>query len=289
MGLFGRLGTGSVVRHVGLRAVDITGRDETGGLVGDNDQGTIRTSYVTGRVAGRARVGGLVGRSYRGAITASYAASAVSGSDWDIGGLVGRNNRGTISASYATGAVTNRHRVAGLVGYNDHGTITASYATGAVRGSSNVGGLVGGSNGRSRRAIGTRRRAGRVGAAAAWARRRAGCRRRRDTRGSTRSGTWTWTGRRAATTRGTSDCEPVPGAPGRLRRQRHGDVEEFGDQRSLPGAPGKLRATAGNGRALLDWASPRAFTVGQYPISKYQYQRDSGTWTDIPNSAAGRG
>ena len=147
VGLFGRIGRESVIRRVGLRAVDVTGRDTTGALVGENDRGTIQASYVTGRVAGRARVGGMVGNIHQGAISASYAASAVTGSDWDIGGLVGRNDRGTISASYATGAVTNQHRVAGLVGMNSGGTITASYATGAVRGERNLGGLVGESSG----------------------------------------------------------------------------------------------------------------------------------------------
>ena len=147
VGLFGRIGRESVIRRVGLRAVDVTGRDETGALVGENDRGTIQASYVTGRVAGRTRVGGMVGKIHQGAISASYAASAVTGSDWDIGGLVGRNDRGTISASYATGAVTNQHRVAGLVGMNSGGTITASYATGVVRGERNLGGLVGESSG----------------------------------------------------------------------------------------------------------------------------------------------
>ena len=131
VGLFQRLGSGGVLRNLGLRAVDVTGQHETGGLVGENDRGTITASYVSGRVAGRDQVGGLVGRNHRGTITASYATSAISGRGSNIGGLVGWNDQGTITASYAMGAVTDRTQVAGLVGGSNHGTITASYAAGA--------------------------------------------------------------------------------------------------------------------------------------------------------------
>ncbi|MCY3913922.1 MAG: cadherin domain-containing protein [Chloroflexi bacterium] len=289
VGLFSRLGSGGVVRNVGLEAVDITGRDETGGLVGDNDRGTIRASYVTGRVTGRARVGGLVGTNHRGAISASYAASAVTGSDWEIGGLAGRNDRGAISASYATGAVTNRHRVAGLVGYNSGGTITASYATGGVRGERYPGGLLGGGS------------SGTI-TASYWDTATSGQSTSGGGVGQTTSGLQTPVGYTGIYAAWNVDVDGVTGTDDpwhfgtgsqypALKVDFNGDGtaswEEFGDQRPLPGAPGNLSATAGNGRAVLGWEPPPAFTIDQYPIVKYQYQQDSGTWTDIANSVAG--
>ena len=77
-------------------AVEVTGEDNVGGLIGENNA-TLTASYATGRVAGQRYVGGLVGLN-GGTITASYATGPVSG-DSDVGGLVGRN-RSTVTASY---------------------------------------------------------------------------------------------------------------------------------------------------------------------------------------------
>ena len=138
VGLFGQLGSGSEVRHVGLRAANVTGQYQVGGLVGYN-HGTIRASYVTGRVAGQSG-GGLAGFN-QGRIVASYAAAAVTTAG-DGGGLVGFSGSGAwITASYATGAVTGNARAGGLTA-GSVGRIAASYATGAVSGAGTVGGLV---------------------------------------------------------------------------------------------------------------------------------------------------
>ena len=139
VGLFGTTGSASEVRNVGLRAANVTGRYEVGGLVGYSN-GTIRISYVTGHVTGQSG-GGLAGFN-QGRIVASYATAAVTTAD-DAGGLVGFNGSGTrIVASYATGPVTGRSRAGGLTAGSVSG-ITASYATGAVTGDGTVGGLVG--------------------------------------------------------------------------------------------------------------------------------------------------
>ena len=167
IGLFARLEPGSAIRGLGVVGMDVTGRDQVGGLAGRTfgpisdsyatgavsgrngvgglvsfSRGTITGSYATGAVSGNHRVGGLMGQN-EGTITGSYATSAVSGGN-DVGGLVGWN-LGTITASYATGAVSGNQRVGGLSGWNNKGlaTIAASYATGAVSGNNGVGGLVG--------------------------------------------------------------------------------------------------------------------------------------------------
>ena len=146
-GLFGSVTSAGEVRRVGLIDVDVTGRDRTGGLVGQNE-GTITASYAAGSVSSSNNyAGGLVGYN-KGAITASYSSGAVSGND-QVGGLAGRSEDGTIKASYSASAVTVRASVfgaGGLVGFisGNTSTITASYSTGAVGGSGSfIGGLVG--------------------------------------------------------------------------------------------------------------------------------------------------
>ena len=157
VGLFSRLGTGSVVRNVGLRGVDVRGRNEVGGLVGDSD-GTIRASYASGTVRGSNDViGGLAGRN-DGTITTSYVGGTVAGDDY-VGGLTGINGSGgTITASYAgseaigAGGSGSHSNHGGLVGRNDgRGRISASYAWGRVTEThGTAGGLVGSQHGDSR-------------------------------------------------------------------------------------------------------------------------------------------
>ena len=142
VGLFGRP-LGSVIRHVGLIDVEVSGGSNVGGLAG-TDQGSIIGSYVTGTVTGTGNeVGGLAGSNWGGPIVASYAAVEVTGGN-DVGGLIGEN-QAVLTASYATGRVTGEENIGGLVGSipSNGRTITASYATGTVTGESNVGGLVG--------------------------------------------------------------------------------------------------------------------------------------------------
>ena len=155
VGLFGATGFASVIRHVGIVAIDVTGGAQVGGLVGKSSGG-VGWVHATGRVSGEERVGGLVGRN-EGPIAGSYATAAVSGAT-KVGGLVGENAglvgenglvgdvwfRGRIRNSYATGAVSGATKVGGLVGDNWLlARIAGSYATGAVSGETRVGGLVG--------------------------------------------------------------------------------------------------------------------------------------------------
>ncbi len=139
LGLFGSTEPSSVIRHVGLIGVSVSGTDVVGGLAGFNG-GSVIGSYVTGTVSGTDEaIGGLVGEN-RGPVVASYAAVEVAGGD-DVGGLIGVN-RASVTASYATGRVAGGDGVGGLVGSNG-GTVTASYATGPVAGEADAGGLVG--------------------------------------------------------------------------------------------------------------------------------------------------
>nr|AGS52201.1 large exoproteins involved in heme utilization or adhesion [uncultured bacterium contig00052] len=139
-GLFGYVGSGGIIKNLGVTASHIKGKSYVGGLVGYN-AGTIINSYATGNVSANGYspyVGGLVGYN-TGSISNSYATGNVSdigGSSVFAGGLTGYNT-GSISNSYATGSVSatidlySNGYVGGLVG-NGSGTITNSYATGNV-------------------------------------------------------------------------------------------------------------------------------------------------------------
>ncbi len=139
-GISGCYATGSVV-----------GAGRVGGLVGENwpAEAIISNSYATGMVSGsESKVGGLVGENERGTISNSYATGNVTSSDWEVGGLVGYNDYGIILNSYAIGDVTSLSRtVGGFVGSNNQGTISNCYSRGNVEGASRaVAGLVGDNN-----------------------------------------------------------------------------------------------------------------------------------------------
>ena len=151
VGLFSEV-TGDV-SGLGLKSVNVRGRNDVGGLVGRQARGRITACYVTGSVEGRLQVGGLVGNSRgpspseRTVIATSYATAEVVGrSDASAsnGGLVGEGNRIRVIASYAIGPVnSNGTSVGGLMGWLRSGLITASYARGRVTGGSYTGGLIG--------------------------------------------------------------------------------------------------------------------------------------------------
>ncbi len=160
VGLFSKIGSGGLVRLLALKEVRIVGQnaggsdiaggqDDVGGVVGEN-AGTIRDTYVTGRVFGANNVGGVVGRNQTGGnIMVVWTNADVNANEDFAGGLVG-NNAARIAATYATGSVhANLTRAGGLVGINQtNGTVITSYATGTVSAAhatqrKYVGGLVG--------------------------------------------------------------------------------------------------------------------------------------------------
>jgi hypothetical protein len=175
IGLFGYVGSGGQIKHLGMENVDVnaingyyvsglvginyygtisdcylTGsvsmQDFVGGLVGYNEFGTIANCRSSGNVAGSCGAGGLVGWN-EGTITNCYSiggASGVGSIGGLIGGLVGYNNYGTVSNCYSVGDVNGNDDVGGLVGRNYYyATITNCYSTGNVLGGEDIGGLVG--------------------------------------------------------------------------------------------------------------------------------------------------
>ena len=152
IGFFGRTSSAKI-RNVQLENVNVNLNYffRVGGLVGDQDGGSITNSSVTGRVNGANHVGGLAGRQQNGgSITNSYSMVNVVGSrNSGTGGLVGiQNNGSSIINSYATGNVISSTTVGGLVGSQTNSSITNSYAMGNISSigggsGSYVGGLVG--------------------------------------------------------------------------------------------------------------------------------------------------
>jgi len=64
IGLFGYVGSGGVVKNVGLENVNVTGSVVVGGLVGHNWGGTVSNCYSTGFVSGNNYVAVLVGYNW---------------------------------------------------------------------------------------------------------------------------------------------------------------------------------------------------------------------------------
>ncbi|MBN2594931.1 MAG: hypothetical protein JXA81_15600 [Sedimentisphaerales bacterium] len=179
LGLFGSLGTGAVIRNLGITSADIIGEEYSefvgglagqnnghiidcsvdgytggvrygyiGGLVGyNNQQGTITDSNTNIILAGHSDPfitgGGLVGLN-KGKLVNSYACAETTGYIQTLGGLVG-SNYGDVSGCYASGQLTGNDLIGGLVGGNS-GTISDSYAivdVHCISLSLNLGGLVG--------------------------------------------------------------------------------------------------------------------------------------------------
>ena len=124
-------------------AVEVSGEEAVGGLVGHHILNRVTTSYATGRVSGMYAVGGLVGATsdFFHLIQASYATGDVSGVGARLSmsdsGFIVCGFLGTVDAETSSGG-----GIGGLVGHSC-GRIEASYATGAVSGGAAAGGLLG--------------------------------------------------------------------------------------------------------------------------------------------------
>ncbi len=123
VGLISTLGSGGIIRYLGLAGGTISGRNQVGGLAG-SATGTLANVYSTAAISGNTNVGGLVGSlGSGGAVYDSYGTGSVSGGG-TVGGLIGAMVAGSsLSTSYAAGSVSGSSSLGGLVGSN-MGTIT---------------------------------------------------------------------------------------------------------------------------------------------------------------------
>ncbi|MDR2547679.1 MAG: hypothetical protein LBC96_09305, partial [Lachnospiraceae bacterium] len=142
VGLFSH--NSGVIRDLRIESSSISGRNNVGGLVGNNISGRIIGVNVDVSVRGTSAIGGLVGRSINGRIegTSSTMDITVPGAT-NVGGLIGLSSSDTISLSYSTGSIIGGGQIGGLVGQLSGTTISRSYATGNISATSFSGGLVG--------------------------------------------------------------------------------------------------------------------------------------------------
>jgi hypothetical protein len=131
IGLFGYVASSGTISKVGLLNVNVTGKQNVGGLVGyfDAYNGSITNSYVTGNVSAQKDVGGLAGEIYNGTVTNVYSTASVTGAsgEWGVGGLVGAawdNITNAYSTGLVTGGVTNE---GGLIGWDYYTPVTNSF------------------------------------------------------------------------------------------------------------------------------------------------------------------
>jgi hypothetical protein len=145
-GLIGTLSGGQVL-NLGLLNASITGKGDTGGLIGDIARGTLDSSFTTGTIQSTGILddgtGGLVGRLVRGTVSNSYSSAAISAAAvTEVGGLAGFNVAGTMNGDFSDATVNggSNSDVGGVVGYTG-GTVENAFNEGPVSG---AGGLIGG-------------------------------------------------------------------------------------------------------------------------------------------------
>lgn len=174
-GLFGYVGSDGTVRNLtvsGTVSVSVDSGDSVsvGGVVGQNNGGTVTNCHNTVEISGSSSgdngdsifVGGVVGYNSSGTITNCSNTSTVSGdgSKGDniyVGGVVGYNSKGTVTNCSNTGTVSGNGSVngfygdsisvGGVVGENSGiGTVENCYNTGTVssdNSAATIGGVVG--------------------------------------------------------------------------------------------------------------------------------------------------
>ncbi len=120
----------NTVENVGFKNLHVKGTGgRTGGLCGLL-LGTIRSCYImNGVVEGRDNTGGLVGEVNNGTIINSFANVYTSGTRW-ASMLIGNNYQGVVKNCYAAGSFRQRAYCynGGIAAYSDAGTISSCYS-----------------------------------------------------------------------------------------------------------------------------------------------------------------
>ena len=151
---FGCIGSSSAPATVKNLTVEgtVTGKNSTGGIVGDTNGSSSNPSLVENcvsrvKVTGTGNyVGGVTGGNSYCILRNCRNEGSVEGTGDCVGGVTGINSSSsTIIACINTGNVKGTgNKVGGVVGYNNNSTITACTNTGSVKGTGyNVGGVVG--------------------------------------------------------------------------------------------------------------------------------------------------
>ena len=125
------------------------GRDNSGGLVGVLDGGSLMNNEVKSQFVAYARSGGIVGKMVTGLLDGNSFTGTFTGGYQNCGGLIGEMQDGIVKNCSATSGITFTAQVkyaivGGLIGNMIAGTIDKCFATGRVEAYGRpVGGLVG--------------------------------------------------------------------------------------------------------------------------------------------------
>ena len=119
IGLFGYIHLGSVEK-LGLAAQNnLSGKDNTGGIVGYQIGGSISDCFNKSAIKGNNNVGGIVGYQYGTIITSCYNMGTIQG-NWHIGGIAGMGYGKTIiNNCYNMGEITAHNYGGGIAGKID--------------------------------------------------------------------------------------------------------------------------------------------------------------------------
>jgi Divergent InlB B-repeat domain/FG-GAP-like repeat/Putative peptidoglycan binding domain len=119
--------SGGFIVSASYASGDVTGSDDTGGLIGvmNNGNFSVVNSYASGEVDGEDYVGGLVGDMYQDmsvmSVDRSFFSGSVSGDGSYVGGLVGDlEGASALSNSFNVGEVSNSDTDGALVGGADN-------------------------------------------------------------------------------------------------------------------------------------------------------------------------
>ena len=244
-------------------------------LIGLNG-GRLTGCSAIGVVTGGAGVGGLVGRN-EGPLSGSSASVDVSAVADRVGGLVGRLHRSSVTASYATGSVSGQYRVGGLVGDSFRSTVSFSYSTGSSDGRGHVGGLIGWQSNQ-------------IITDSYWDTESSGL-------ASSAGGNGKLTSELKSPTEymgiyATWDVDLDDVDEDSILTTGQDDPWDFGAAdaypalrpAAVPDAPSGLTAEFGDSLASLTWQEAKS---NRSAIIRMEYQKNTGVWLEIPQSAAG--
>lgn len=144
--LFGRTWN-CTIKNVILQEINITGKNFTGGLVGDNNYSNMNNCSVSGNIAcTNGDAGGLIGYCSDGIISDCSSSITITG-DGKTGGLIGNKQSGSLSNSHSSCILQAKGYIGGLIGYLEHGSVSNCFCSGNIStsplGYSTAGGIVG--------------------------------------------------------------------------------------------------------------------------------------------------
>jgi len=136
-GFFGYVYSGTV-KDLGMKNVNITGKNYTGSLVGYHEAGTVENCYASGNITSfGSNSGGVTGYNYNSTVSCCYNEAYVFAVNSGVGGISGNNYNSTIINCYNMGRVKATSTAGGIAGTNDgSSTIRYCYNTRNVQQSS---------------------------------------------------------------------------------------------------------------------------------------------------------